>query len=92
MFDRETIIHLGATLFVLGTIGFIIGMLAWLLPLNPRQPQEQLQVRLSCSIDEFDAEIARLRGIIDAYMPYDAVLDAELVLEQYQARLEAKGE
>jgi hypothetical protein len=90
--DRETIIHLGATLFVLGSIGFIVGMLAWIWHNRPRKAHEQLQVRISCSIDEFDAEIARLRCLIDAYMPYDVRVEAEMVLEQYQASLETREE
>ncbi len=108
MFDRETIIHAAAMLFVLCALGFIIGTLAWLWHKRPRKRQEVYVFDMTKFVQNMAAfreqeealyrqEVALGNEVVRLRreieaLEYDVRDEAEQVLEQYQEQLKAKGE
>jgi|SRR6266568_1023680 len=90
MFDRETIIHAAATLFVLGTIGFIVALSLRIWQKRPRKRQEVYVFDMT----KFVQNMAAFREQEEALYLQELALGNEVVrlrheieaLEQFECR------
>src|SRR6266700_5475516 len=106
--DRETIIHAASTLFVLGSIGFIVALSLRIWQKRPRKRQEVYVFDMTKFVQNMAAfreqeealyrqEVALGNEVVRLRreieaLEYDVRDEAEQVLEQYQEQLKAKGE
>ncbi len=106
--DRETIIHLGATLFVLCALVFIGALALRIWQKRPRKAQEVYVFDMTKFVQNMAAfreqeealyrqELALGNEVVRLRreieaLEYDVRDEAEQVLEQYQEQLKAKGE
>ncbi len=89
--DRETIIHTCATLFVLGSIGFIVALALRIWQKRPRRAQEQVYV---FDMTKFVQNMAAFREQEEALYRQEVALGNEVVrlrrdieaLEQFECR------
>ena len=87
MFDRETIIHAAAVLFVLCTISFIVALSLRIWQKRPRKPQQTLTVTLTAGTAELCAAFEALERVI-ATLEQDEAYQREQALGNDVVRLD----
>ena len=86
MFDRETIIHAAAVLFVLCTISFIVALSLRIWQKRPRKAQQTLTVTLTAGTAELCAAFEALERVI-ATLEQDETYQREQALGNEVVRL-----